>query len=217
MYDCLIFDWSGTLGDDFQVVIDATNYVFKKSGREEIQEEEFRKNFCLPYFNFYRRYIPQISQNQIDIWFREGFHQSYGKIALFSGTREVLSFCKKNNILLLMLSSVSSDLLIPQLKELKVENYFEKVFADSIDKTKQIQSILNKYQLQNQKVAFVGDMVHDVETAKIGRIDSIALTQGYTLKEDLQKSNPDFLFSNLGDLIHFLLQNKGNEDKQAIR
>jgi phosphoglycolate phosphatase len=56
----VIFDWSGTLVDDLPAVWRATNKVFSQAGRPEIELEQFRAEFCLPYQKFFDRHTPDV-------------------------------------------------------------------------------------------------------------------------------------------------------------
>ena len=204
MYDALIFDWSGTLGDDLDLVIDATNHVFKKFQKPVISKKEFQTEFCLPYLNFYQKFIPHIPQKEIDKIFYEGFRFSKEKVSLLEGAEELLQFIQEKKMQLFMLTSVNEELLFPQLLELKVEKYFDKIYAGVIDKCDKIPQIIAEQNLEGKRVAFVGDMQHDIEAAKTVNIDSIALSGGYTSEKNLLESNPDFLFPDLKSFFHLL-------------
>ena len=58
--NCL-FDWSGTLVDDFVNVYKATALVFRARGKRPISIREFAREFKLPYMDFWRRYIPDMT------------------------------------------------------------------------------------------------------------------------------------------------------------
>ena len=60
----IIFDWSGTISDDFTPVYQASTLVFKKLGREPISIEEFKREFALPYMLFWNKYFPKLKEEE---------------------------------------------------------------------------------------------------------------------------------------------------------
>ena len=66
----VIFDWSGTLVDDLPAVWQATNYVFQRAGIPELTLEKFRAEFCLPFTDFYARYVAHVPMAQLEEWFQ---------------------------------------------------------------------------------------------------------------------------------------------------
>ena len=65
--------------------------------------------------------------------------------------------------------------------------------------------MLEKHSLETSDTVFLGDMCHDVETAKHGGVASIALLTGYQNAEQLGAANPDLLIGDLSE-IHPLLE-----------
>jgi len=55
----IIFDWSGTLADDFQPVLQATNDLFAEYGKPPFSEQDFREKFFLPFPEFYQIHLPE--------------------------------------------------------------------------------------------------------------------------------------------------------------
>ena len=43
-------------------------------------------------------------------------------------------------------------------------------------------------------------MVHDIETAKLAKVKSIAVLSGYDEKEKLEKAEPDYILQDIGEL-----------------
>ena len=85
-----------------------------------------------------------------------------------------------------------------QLEELKLVDSFEATYSGILDKRKVIGEILSSPRLTNSLTVFVGDMVHDIETAHHGKITSIGVLTGYNHREVLMEAKPGLLLS----LIH---------------
>lgn len=78
-----------------------------------------------------------------------------------------------------------------------MNHFFEEIYAGVIDKRDRIGDILTRHDLDPSRTAFVGDMVHDIDTAHHGGIASVAVTTGYDPQVRLEKAEPTHLFHDL--------------------
>jgi len=61
--------------------------------------------------------------------------------------------------------------------------------------------------LKPEETLFVGDMQHDIETAKHGGVHSCAVLTGYNTLEQLRAANPDLIVEHLRELREILTEN----------
>ena len=54
---------------------------------------------------------------------------------------------------------------------------------------------------------FIGDMEHDIETARHGGIHSCAVLTGYNTLDQLRRANPDLIVEHMGELRDIMTQN----------
>jgi 8-oxo-dGTP pyrophosphatase MutT (NUDIX family) len=87
-----------------------------------------------------------------------------------------------------------------QMDEFGLRGYFEATYSGVQDKREIIHEILATHQLIPAETAFVGDMTHDVETARHGGVSSIAVLTGYNHAEILAAVRPDLTVPDLGVL-----------------
>jgi ADP-ribose pyrophosphatase YjhB (NUDIX family) len=80
----------------------------------------------------------------------------------------------------------------------------ERAYVNIWDKRKKIHEILRENQLVPEETMFVGDMQHDIETAKHGGIHSCAVLTGYNTLEQLRAAEPDLIVEHLGELRQIL-------------
>ncbi len=199
-----IFDWSGTLVDDLGLVLCATNYVFKHYGKPEMDRETFRREFCLPYVGFYRRYLPEAEMAEVEAHFRHGFAISNVKVTELPHAREFLHQLKSSGHKLYILSSIDEIAFTNQAADLGLDHYFEKTYAGVIDKREIIGNIMREHGMQKGNTVFVGDMTHDVETAHHAGIMSIGVTTGYNHHDVLAAAVPSLLVKDLSHLEHLM-------------
>src|SRR6185369_13937776 len=72
------------------------------------------------------------------------------------------------------------------------------------DKRKKIHEILSENGLQPDETLFIGDMEHDIETARHGGIGSCAVLTSYNSLAQLEAAGPDLIVEHLGELREFL-------------
>lgn len=201
----LLLDWSGTLVDDMPPVIGATNFVLEKYGRAPLSRDEFRRQFRLPFTEFYEEYLPDVPLPELDAAFHGHFVQIQDDVTPLPGLYEFLDFCRASGRRLFLLSSMKREHFEVQSAKLGLAHYFEHPYVGVLDKRAKIGEILETHGLARDETAFVGDMIHDVETARHGGVMSIAVLTGYDSIEKLTPSRPDVVVTSL-DALRRLLQ-----------
>ena len=195
-----IFDWSGTLVDDMGLVVDATNYVLRQHGKEEISREEFRQSFCLPYEDFYKAYLPDVAMEDVEADFRKAFDLSEVKVTVLPYAREFLEYLKVQGCRLYVLSSMCAKAFSEHEVELGMDGYFDATYAGVLDKREVIAEIMNTHGMGKENTVFVGDMTHDVDTAHHAGIMSVGVLTGYNLAPALAVSEPSIMVKDLSVL-----------------
>lgn len=206
-YENWIFDWSGTLVDDLAMVLDATNHVLRHYGKGEIGREDFRMSFRLPYAGYYEEILPGVPLSELEDHFRKGFansEESGVTSPLLPYAVELLKCLHTKNRRMFILSSMDAAAFDRHAAELGVDHFFEATYAGVLDKRDQIHHMLDYHQLDASRTVFLGDMCHDVETARHGGVTSIALLTGYQNADQLSKANPDLVADDLSEIQQLL-------------
>lgn len=209
MFRNLIFDWSGTLVDDLGPVIEATNAVLAKYGIPALDREAFRRSFRLPYREFYAERLPGIPLDELEAHFRPAFDAALTPVTILPHAREKLEWCSALGIRTFVLTSMDSIAFERQMDDFGLRHHFEATYSGVLDKREVIHRILETHELDPAETAFVGDMTHDVETARHGGISSIAVLTGYNHAEILASVRPDLTVPDLGVLRSLLDRRRG--------
>lgn len=199
-----LFDWSGTLADDLGPVWRATNLIFREYGKPPLSLEEFRRHFRLPFAGFYAELLPEATEEGLEALYERFFLGLNDDVQLLPGALEILDFCRASGHRIFLLSTIKASHFDLQATRLGVRDAFETAYVQINDKREKIRAILAEHQLDPSETAFVGDMVHDVETARYGGITSIALLTGFDSIEKLAPAQPDFLVRDLPTLLRLL-------------
>jgi len=195
----VIFDWSGTLVDDLAAVWQASNHVLRQAGVREMTLEEFRAEFRLPFTLFYDRYVPHISFAQLETWFHESFMKAQGSVVALAHAREFLEFCRASGLRTLLLSTVHPAHYAMQAQSTGLGSYLDHPYLGIWDKRQKIHEIIEKHGLDPAETVFIGDMQHDVETARHGGVHSCAVLTGYNRLAQLREAKPDIIVEHLGE------------------
>jgi len=204
----IIFDWSGTLVDDLPAVWRATNYVLVQAERAEMSLEQFRAEFCLPFTAFYDRHTPHIPLPRLENWFHSRFREVQDSVCELPHAREFLEFCRARKIRTFLLSTIHRDHFSVQAAVTGFSQYLEKPYVNVWDKREKIHEILSENRLKPPETLFIGDMQHDIETAKHGQIRSCAVLTGYNTLEQLRRAEPDLIVEHLRELRELLEENQ---------
>lgn len=202
----IIFDWSGTLVDDLPAAWQATNYVFRQAGLSELTLEQFRAEFCLPFKKFYDRYTPALPMEQLEAWFHGHFKEVAHRVTELPHARGFLEFCRQRGLRTFVLSSVHPSYYEIQATATGFGELLEHPYVQVYDKRQKIREILHAHQLSPRQTLFIGDMEHDIETARHGGVWSCAVLTGYNTLLQLRAAEPDLIVEHLGELRRVLDQ-----------
>ena len=200
MIQNIIFDWSGTLVDDLPAVLRATNHCFVSAGKPEMSLDQFRAEFCLPFQPFYDRHLPGVPMTQLETWFHARFREVQDLVEPLPHAQDFLVFCRERGVRTFLLSSVRPDHWQTQAAVTDFGRFIDRPYVGVWDKRKVIQQLITENGLDPHVTVFIGDMAHDIETAKHGGIHSVAVLTGYNKLPQLRAAGPDLIVEHLGEL-----------------
>jgi phosphoglycolate phosphatase-like HAD superfamily hydrolase/8-oxo-dGTP pyrophosphatase MutT (NUDIX family) len=212
----VILDWSGTLVDDFGPVLEATNEIFKHYGKAPWTAEEFREKFYLPFPKFYEQYLPEFVLAELDDQYHSSFKILQNGIVLLPHALDFLDYLSQRGLATFLLSSIHREHFEAQGGRLKVKHYFKQAYVQALDKRKAILELMAEHALDASETIFIGDMVHDIETARHAGVMSCAVLTGYDSLAKLKSASPDLLFRNLSEVQSFLDRHRGVETHPPI-
>jgi phosphoglycolate phosphatase-like HAD superfamily hydrolase/ADP-ribose pyrophosphatase YjhB (NUDIX family) len=206
----IIFDWSGTLVDDLPAVLKASNFVLTQAGKPEMSLAEFRAEFALPFTKFYNRHTPDVPMPQLETWFHSRYRQIQDSVGALPHAREFLEFCRAKRLRTFLLSSIQQEHFLIQSRVAGFDEFLDRSYTGIVDKRKKIHEILAENKINPDETLFIGDMEHDIETAKYGGVHSCAVLTGYNTLEQLRAAGPDLIVEHLSELRGLLERNDLN-------
>jgi phosphoglycolate phosphatase len=200
----VLLDWSGTLADDLSAVLRATNLIFAEYGRDPLDLEEFRTHFRLPFSEFYADLLPQATLEGLEPLYERFFHGLNDTIDLLPGALDFLEFCRATNRRAFLLSTIKTSHFEIQARRNGVTEFFEVAYTEIMDKREKIREILHTHSLDPKETMFVGDMVHDIETAKHGGVLDVAVLTGFDRIEKLLPAKPTIIARDIAAVQRLL-------------
>ena len=218
MFEAVIFDWDGTLGDTRQVIViafqSALSEINCKVSDEYIERrigigaaDTFRDILRSAKKRFDEKLIQRLVErkSQLEIELTD-------QVKLFPGARELLE-ALQGKVKMVLASMNNRSVIIHLLKAKDLEKYFDAVLtAESISHSKPDPEIFLKaasnLKASPEKCVVVEDSIFGVKAAKSANMGCIAVVTGVYSKLELEKEKPDFIVKTLKDkqIIPFILQ-----------
>ena len=195
----ILFDWSGTLADDHSMSWDITNKTLEYFGEKTITFDVYKKEFVIPVDKFYSKYCPNVSISKIDEYFFKTYISCRSEFKLFEGIPKLIQTLNTNNTLYI-LSTLDSELLNLLSVETGIFSWFKKIIGNAFNKTEALENLLNDEGLIPSETIFIGDMPHDIESAKKLKVQSGAITYGYSNSNTIISTKPDYIFNNTSEI-----------------
>ncbi len=196
----LILDWSGTLVDDLPAVWAASNHCFEQAGVPALSLAQFRAEFTLPYAPFYERHLPHVPLPQLEVWFQAKMRLVRGAVTELPHAREFLQWARQQGWSLHLLSAIHPDDFAAQVATNGFDQYFNSLHLRATNKVAIIGRLLAEHRLDPRATLYVGDMEHDIVTARHGGVRSAGVLTGYNSLAQLRAAGPDVIVEHLGEL-----------------
>ena len=203
----VVFDLDGTLVSSHETIYRATLHALKEINiYQKMPEKDFYKTigmhfedifaqfgFCVPDFEKFISIYKSIYFDYID------------SSKVYTGVYEVINKLRKKKITTALLTTKGQELAEIILTHFKLFNKFDYVMGrrpglahkPSPEPLLKISGDLN---IDIAETLIVGDSELDIQCGKNAGSKTCAVTYGYRTKEELQKSEPDFLIDRIKDL-----------------
>lgn len=194
-----IFDWSGTLSDNFDCFCRVCDLIFQELGGKPISKNEIRLNFTLPYMQFWNKYFPDLTRGKEQELYEKYIHKA-GKPKLFKQVDYVIKYLHSQSYKIFVVSSDPISKLMPEIEKAGLSSFFEKVIGDIHEKGEVIASLVNEFDLDQKNTFYVGDTSGDIAAGKFARVKTIGISWGFQHKKVLSASGPDFLIDDIAEI-----------------
>jgi phosphoglycolate phosphatase len=210
-FDVILFDVDGTIVDSRQDIVNAVNMMLKDfnlPGRSFDEIVSFIGNGLSNLLELSLGAESKIDFKKAKEVFEVRYAENVTKTStLYPDVLEILEYYKNKK--LYVITNRQTNMAKITLKHLGILGYFEDVFAgDTPDCIKpspcSIYRALEAESADKDNCIIVGDMDVDIYAGKNAGITTCAVSYGLGKKEDLVKSNPDYMIDNILQLKNII-------------
>lgn len=196
MLKTVLFDWSGTLVDDFGPIYKANMAMFKLYRMKTMSKEEFKKRFFTPWQAFYRksggpRLRMKLHADKFT-YYLEKFKKTTKPYPDSVGT---LRWLKKRGLCIGIVSSTPRLNIESIALTFGLGKFIDRIFCEEDVGLFKPDPALLKLAIKElgskpQDSIYVGDGEADMAMGNRAKVKTIAFLRGYTSKERLEKLRP---------------------------
>lgn len=209
IYTHCIWDFNGTILDDVDLGIYCVNILLRERGLGEIPSKEiYRKKFDFPVIDYYKAVGFDFSSEPYEKVANEWvalYKNNVSMSHLCDGVLEVLEYFKEKGIEQNIISASEKQMLTDHLSKLGVNSYFCQVFGiDNIYANSKLSlAKLWKEKHPDARPLFIGDTVHDIETAQLLGADCFVVCSGHQCRERFEGFGVK-IFDDFYELLNYL-------------
>ena len=217
MIKLVIFDGSGTLLNDLLVTWKAVSRILVYFGKQTDNLITFRKNFRLPYWNYY--ISKGIAFDSLKVTLPNLYSKFYleliDEIKLFPDVEEVTKSLLNMSVKLAIASQTPKEALSRVLQMSNIADKFNLILGledhqNPKPSPESILTVLNKLGISSAETIYVGDMAEDIIYAKSAGVTPVAIYRdeaAYHIRSYLEKERPAFIINDLRELIEIVRAN----------
>jgi phosphoglycolate phosphatase-like HAD superfamily hydrolase len=186
----LVWDWNGTLLNDLEIVVIATNAAFASIGGPTVTADEHRRDFRRPVSDYYAgvlgRAVPETEFAQLDAIFHHTYREALATVSLTMDARQAMATWSGTQSLLSMWFHHE---LVPTvgrfgLSFLRVDGLREELGGGY--KAAHLKAHLAELGIDGSTVCLIGDSVDDAHAAAVVGARCVLYTGGFTHPDNLR-------------------------------
>ncbi|MFV1990133.1 MAG: HAD family hydrolase [Acidimicrobiales bacterium] len=195
----IIWDWNGTLYDDFPLVLRSSNAAMATVGGRPLSMTEYQRRFRRPVQEFYaevlgREFTPE-QWRAMDDAFHDTYHEIIDEADLRSGAREVLAELETSGVTQSLLSMWRHENLVPFVESIGVARHF--LCMDGLQQggggqkephLREHLSQLTSLGVSQHQIVMIGDTVDDAHAAQAVGIHVVLIAGGEHTAETLEST-----------------------------
>ena len=204
-YSHIIWDWNGTLLDDFALCNELVCAELRSLGLPEVHPVSHRELFCFPIREFYESLginFQKVSFEEMAKRYAEGHRKGVTQCKLFEEAEKFLEKTWAEGVSHSVLSAAQQNDLLAQVRHFGIEKYFTHIFGISdflaASKVQRGKELLKTWGVNPKETLLIGDTDHDLEVGNELGIDVLLIADGHQSFEKLCRVHKDVLRSRKG-------------------
>ncbi len=191
----VIWDWNGTVLDDFDISLDAVNYILEKRGLPHMDRETYYDCLDTPIIKFYQKALGKqdVDFEGISLDFNTYYRNNLNRAKPTQGVIDIIKALDDMGVPQMIISASHISYIDSALKELSIRKYFKSVIAaeDYVagSKVDRAEAFMKDSDIPKEQRLVIGDTRHDHEMAKRIGAQCILLTSGHEGRKKLSTTD----------------------------
>ncbi|MEE0060137.1 MAG: HAD family hydrolase [Acutalibacteraceae bacterium] len=191
-YECVVWDWNGTIVDDVNASLLSVNDMLIKRNLPIITMAQYHEYLDTPIYKFYEHIfdLSEITFDVIQTEFNLGYNKHIPEKPLNKGAIRLMQALKEIGVKQVIVSSSSQEIVQNGAEKYGVAEYMDYISGSSDNfvgsKVERAVGVISRFADDYSKVVVIGDTLHDCQLANEIGADCILLSTGHQSKEDLQ-------------------------------
>lgn len=201
MIKLVLWDWNGTLLDDLSQSLEAVNVLLRSDGIPEIDAARYRECTDTPIAKFYAHFYSMEKtpfERVATVW-RNAYNDLSPTLTLTNGALEALGYFRANGAVQAIVSAAHSEDVVPYAERFGIADYFDEIITadDRLagSKIEKAKKYFEKKGIPAADTLFVGDTLHDLETARALGVRCILVRCGHQGEKEFAAAG----FTDLAD------------------
>lgn len=215
MYKTIIWDWNGTLLDDLELSLGATNSLLEDRNLPKLSVNRYKEIFKFPVVDYYKEAGFDFNKEPFEIpakQYMDLYHAGEHTTKLFPDAIKTLTYLKENSYYQIVLSAMEDGNLKKMIRNAGIADFFNGIFGIKDDFAREKVSLgkqlIKDLNLNPSECLMIGDTLHDAEVAEQCGFGCILYSGGHVSKQRLKtKSLP--IVERLSD-IHSIISTYNN-------
>ncbi len=206
----ILFDLDGTLVDSYEAISFSLNKAREHFGLEELTVDEIRKMVGLGLEVLVEKSMGKDNVKEGVRIFREHYGVVFSeKTKVLPQVAETVIKLHRLGIKMAVTSNKPSKYCTPILENFDLARYMTIILgpmdvANAKPEPDMVFKALETMNLNKNEVAYVGDMVVDIETCRNAGIPVWVIPSGSQTREELMKGKPDIILYNFSDIVELV-------------
>lgn len=208
-YKHIFWDFNGTIIDDVHTALACVNDMLGRRGRPAITLEQYYDYVETPIVGFYRHILPpeEIDFDDISAQYHSDYARHINETRLAEGAHKLLHDLKSAGVHQYIITANQIDESVDLIKKFGIYDCFDNILGANNtlaeSKTQRARSFFDSLGINANEAIFIGDTLHDLETANALGIDCILVAYGHQGRR-LLEGHGAFTVENLEEVKFFL-------------
>jgi phosphoglycolate phosphatase len=198
MYKHVYFDLDGTLVNTTAGIVAAYKYLHDRYSLPHPPENELKRWIGPPVRKVISHFLGSTSQQEVELGVKTMreyyFERGWSECELYDGIRELLLRLSAQNILTSVVTAKNIVMSKKVLEHVAIDNLFCEIFGPGLEVDREKGDMLQEIMLRQgagcESSIMIGDSEYDLKAAKHVGIPAIAVTYGFSNRDELSAHSP---------------------------